>query len=94
MNIFVANHVLCLSCVLAAVGWLVSFVGLCVSATAALTHAISWWVTVYELALVFFVCSVTWANAIQIYRPAVTDQNFNFSGAQNVVLRALPRYWP
>ncbi|KAI8141784.1 hypothetical protein BJV82DRAFT_617515 [Fennellomyces sp. T-0311] len=71
MNILLANHVLLLSCVLAAVGWLVSFAGLCVAATAALTHAISWWTTVYELALVILVCTVTWVNALQPYRPVI-----------------------
>ncbi|KAI9484900.1 hypothetical protein BDB00DRAFT_878316 [Zychaea mexicana] len=71
MNIFIANHVLLLSCVLAAVGWVVSFAGLCVSAAGALTHAVSWWITVYELSLVILVCTVIWSNAIEIYRPVV-----------------------
>ncbi|KAI7859515.1 hypothetical protein BDC45DRAFT_217375 [Circinella umbellata] len=71
MNIFIVNHVLLLSCVLATVGWIVSFAGLCVSATGELTHAISWWITVYELSLVILVCAVIWINAIDVYRPVI-----------------------
>ncbi|KAI9272861.1 hypothetical protein BDA99DRAFT_569146 [Phascolomyces articulosus] len=72
MNIFIANHVLLLSCILAIVGWVVSFVGLCVSATTGpFTHVISWWITTFELTLVLLVSAVIWINAIDVYRPVI-----------------------
>ncbi|KAJ8651802.1 hypothetical protein O0I10_012623 [Lichtheimia ornata] len=69
MNSLAANHVLLLTCILTAVGWIVAFVGLCIANVS--VNPISWWIVVYELALVIFVCSVLGTGKMTTYRLVV-----------------------
>lgn len=67
------------------VGWIVAFVGFCISNVS--VHPISWWIAVYELALVIFVCTVLGTGRMTMYRLVVSeyeqseDPSFSFTYA-------------
>lgn len=54
------------------VGWIVAFVGLCIANVS--VNPISWWIVVYELALVIFVCSVLGTGKMTTYRLVVSER--------------------
>ncbi|KAI8390882.1 uncharacterized protein BYT42DRAFT_610151 [Radiomyces spectabilis] len=65
MNVSIANAIVLLTCVVATIGWLLSFAGLC--ASSAWVNPASWWIIIYQLAILLLVCCVLWINSVESY---------------------------